>query len=120
VPAFDGQIQKFTSAVETTIRDRIPNVLMWVGIAFGGLVGIMLLFVLAYCFITCVATKPYDKRIKSPYAVRSRRKSGDEDDEEIADDAVTVGARAVRRVRSGATHAAGEYQPHETRVKIHL
>jgi hypothetical protein len=117
VPGFDGRINKFTSAVETTIRDRIPNVLMWIGIAFGALVGVMLLFVLAYCFITCVATKPYSKRNNSPYAAKSRRKSGGDDDEESADDAATVGARAVRRVRNYATHAAGEY---ETRVKIHL
>jgi hypothetical protein len=81
---------------------------MWVGIAFGGLVGVMLLFVLAYCFLHCITMRPHDKRIKSPYQQQRRAK---DEEEAGGDDSATVGARSVRRRGTGAE---------ETRVHIKL
>jgi hypothetical protein len=104
IPDFDSSVQRFANSIQTTITGRIPTVFMYIGIAFGALVGIMLLFVLAFCFVHCIATKPYDKTKRSLYENKSIRTTEDEE--------TTVGARAVRRVRSSA--------PHETRVQISL
>lgn len=63
--------------------------LMWIGISFGGLVGVMLVFLLAYCFVTIVAKRPFEKhRIRR----KAMHKSASED-EESGGDAANVGAR---------------------------
>jgi hypothetical protein len=113
VPEFDKKVQGFTSNLDTTITSKIPFYLMWVGIAFGGLVGIMLIFILAYCFVQCLATKPFSNRRTAQLRVEKKT-----DDEEAAgDETATVGARAMRRNRNSGQR---QKDTEETRVRIHL
>jgi hypothetical protein len=62
VPPFDKRVKSLTTAIDSTLKNKVPGILMWIGIAFGALVGLLLVFLVAYCFLAVVGGKPYEKR----------------------------------------------------------